>query len=131
MRSSNAIALGLLLLCSTSYAQQPAPKITTVMEEVPVAGQPDKVFDLYSLEWGANATMPLHSHPGDEYGMVIKGAYGLRQMDGQWKTYAAGEGFNVPAGVVHEGKNMTVSTTTVHAFVVDKNKRVIQPYTKP
>jgi quercetin dioxygenase-like cupin family protein len=98
MRLSNVIALSLLLVCSASNAQQPGPNITTIME-APITGQPDKVFDLYSLEWPPESAMPLHSHPGDEYGMVIKGAYADRQKDGQWKTYTAGEGFRVPAGV--------------------------------
>ena len=37
----------------------------------------------------------------------------------------------VPAGVVHEEKNITVNTTTVHALVAEKGKKLLQPYTKP
>jgi quercetin dioxygenase-like cupin family protein len=130
MRLSNVVALGLLLVCSASNAQQPGPNITLIME-APITGQPDKVFSLLRLEWPPESMMFLHSHPGDEYGMVIKGAYAVRQMDGQWKTYTAGEGFLVPAGVVHEEKNMTVSTTTIHACVCEKGKKLLQLYTKP
>jgi hypothetical protein len=64
-RNSNVIALSVLLVCSASNAQQPAPNITPIME-APITGQPDKVFALYSLERPPESTMPLHSHPGDE-----------------------------------------------------------------
>ena len=130
MRLWNLPALSLLLVCSASHAQQPAPNFTIVME-APITGQPDKVLNLFRIEWPPDSVNPLHTHPGDEYGVVIKGAYGVRQIDGQWKTYLAGEGFRVPTGVVHEEKNMTVNTTTVHALVGEKGKKLLQPYTKP
>jgi quercetin dioxygenase-like cupin family protein len=129
MRLLNIIAFGLLLVCSASNAQQP-PNISLIME-VPITGQPDKVFVLYSIDWPPDSIMSLHSHPGDEFGTVIKGAYAVRQIDGQWKTYITGEGFRVPAGVVHEEKNMSFATTTMHACVCEKDKKVLQLYTKP
>ena len=132
MRLWNLPALSLLLVCSASHAQQPRPMPTfKLIMEAPITGQLDKVFDLFILEWPPDSVNPLHTHPGDEYGVVIKGAYAVRQIDGQWKTYLAGEGFRVPAGVVHEEKNMTVNTTTVHALVAEKDKKLLKPYTKP
>jgi len=132
MRLWNLPALSLLLVCSASHAQQPRPMPTfKLIMEAPITGQLDKVFYLFILEWPPDSVNPLHTHPGDEYGVVIKGAYAVRQIDGQWKTYVAGEGFRVPAGVVHEEKNTTFNTTTVHALVVEKDKKLLQPYTKP
>jgi quercetin dioxygenase-like cupin family protein len=130
MRLWNLVAIGLLLACSISYAQEPMPKITPIME-VPITGQPDKELVMLSIEWPPESISPLHTHPGDEYGVVIKGAYAIKLLNGQWKTYTAGEGFHLPAGVVHEGKNTTFSTTTIHAYVVEKGKTLIQAYTKP
>jgi quercetin dioxygenase-like cupin family protein len=89
--------------------------------EAPMTGQPDKTFALYSLEWPPGSTFPLHSHPGDEYGTVIKGSLAVKQIDGQSQIYTTGQGFRVPAGVVHEYKT-TVGTTTIHAFVLQKGK---------
>jgi quercetin dioxygenase-like cupin family protein len=131
MKLSSILALSLLLACSASQAQQPPlPKITPIMQE-PITGQPDKEFVLLSIEWPPDSVGPLHSHPGDEYGVVVKGVYAIRELNGQWKTYKAGEGFHLRAGVVHEDKNMTVNTSTMHSYVVDKGKTLIQPYIKP
>ena len=130
MRIWNIIALGLPLVCSASNAQQPSPNINLIME-VPITGQPDKVYVLYSFEWPPQTVMALHSHPGDEFGTVVKGLYAVREINGEWKTYKTGEGFRVPAGVVHEEKNATFSTTTINACVCDKDKKVLQLYTKP
>src|SRR5712671_1684506 len=103
VRLLNAIALSLLLTCSASYAQQPQPKITPLLE-VPVSGQPDKEFVLLSIEWPPGSISPPHTHPGDEYGTVIAGSYAVKQGNGEWKTYKVGEAWHVPAGVVHESK---------------------------
>jgi quercetin dioxygenase-like cupin family protein len=130
MKLSIVIALSLLLACSASQAQQPMPKISPIMQE-PITGQPDKEFVLLSIEWPPDSVGPLHTHPGDEYGFVVRGVYAVRELNGQWKTYTAGQGFHLPAGVVHEDKNMTVNTSTIHAYVVQKGKTLIQPYTKP
>jgi quercetin dioxygenase-like cupin family protein len=99
--------------------------------EVPVSGQPDKEFVLLSIEWPPGSISPLHTHPGDEYGTVIAGTYAVKQGNGEWKTYKAGEAWHVPAGVVHESKNTTFGTKTMNAYIVDKGKPLIQPFTKP
>lgn len=130
MKLSGVIALSLLLACSASQAQQPLPKITPIMQE-PVTGQAGKEFVLLSIEWPPDSVGPLHTHPGDEYGIVVRGVYAVRELNGQWKTYTAGQGFHIPAGVVHEDKNMAPSSATIHSYVVDKGKTLIQPYTKP
>jgi quercetin dioxygenase-like cupin family protein len=130
VRLLNAIALSLLLTCSASYAQQPQPKITPLLE-VPVSGQPDKEFVLLSIEWPPGSVSPPHTHPGDEYGTVIAGSYAVKQGNGEWKTYKVGEAWHVPAGVVHESKNTMFGTKTMTGYVVDKGKPLIQPFTKP
>ena len=126
---SSILAWSLVLVCSASHGQELTPKFSIIME-APITGQPDKSFALVSIEWPPGSIMPMHSHPGDEYGTVTKGNLAVRRIDGQSQIYTAGQGFHVPAGVVHECKT-TVSTTTIHAFVVQKDKKLQEPYTKP
>jgi quercetin dioxygenase-like cupin family protein len=126
---SSVFACTLVLLCSVSHGQELAPKFSMIIE-APITGQPDKTFALYSLEWPPGSMFPLHSHPGDEYGTVIKGSLTLKKIDGQSQIYTTGQGFHVPAGVVHEYKT-NVGTTTIHAFVLQKDKRLLELYTKP
>jgi len=66
-----------------------------------------------------------HTHPGEELGYVVEGTLQLL-VDGQPpKTLKAGEVFFVPAGVVHDGKNVGKGKAVVLAtYVVEKGKPV-------
>src|SRR5882672_7745779 len=66
-----------------------------------------------------------HTHPGEELGYVVEGTLQLL-VDGQPpKTLKAGEVFFVPAGAVHDGKNVGKGKAVVLAtYVVEKGKPV-------
>jgi quercetin dioxygenase-like cupin family protein len=66
-----------------------------------------------------------HTHPGEELGYVLEGTLEL-QVEGQApRTVHAGETFFVPAGVVHDGKNVGSGPAKVLAtYVVEKGKPV-------
>ncbi len=66
-----------------------------------------------------------HTHPGEELGYVVEGTLQLL-VDGQPpKTLKAGEVFFVPAGAVHDGKNLGKGKAVVLAtYVVEKGKPV-------
>jgi quercetin dioxygenase-like cupin family protein len=86
---SSVLAWSLVLVGSTSHGQELSPKFSIIME-APITGQPDKSFALYSLDWPPGSIMPMHSHPGDEYGTVTKGNLAIRRLDGQSHIYTAG-----------------------------------------
>ena len=69
-----------------------------------------------------------HTHPGEEFGYVIEGAL-LLEVDGQPpRTVKAGEAFYVPAGAIHDGKNVGAVVGKVLAtYVVEKGKPVATP----
>ena len=69
-----------------------------------------------------------HTHPGEELGYVVSGTLQLL-VDGQPpRTIKAGEVFFVPAGVVHDGKNVGKGKAVVLAtYVVEKGKPVASP----
>ena len=129
MKTLGALCFSFLIICSVAYAQQPPPKLTT-LTKAPVSGQPDKEFLLFSVEWPAGSGTPLHTHLGDEYGVVIEGAYMVKQGDQDWQTYNAGQSWHVSAGIVHESRN-AVQTKTMNAFIVEKDKPLIHPFKKP
>lgn len=66
-----------------------------------------------------------HTHPGEELGYIVEGTLELT-IDGQPpKTLKAGDVFFVPAGVVHDGKNVGSGKAVVLAtYVVEKGKPV-------
>ena len=69
-----------------------------------------------------------HTHPGEELGYVLEGTLQL-EVDGQPpRTLQAGEAFFVPAGIVHDGRNVGSGPAKVLAtYVVEKGKPVASP----
>jgi len=69
-----------------------------------------------------------HTHPGEEFGYVLEGTIVL-EIDGKPPvTLNAGQVFFVPAGMVHDGKNVGKGSATVIAtYVVEKGKPVASP----
>ena len=69
-----------------------------------------------------------HTHPGEELGYVLEGTLQLEVAGQPPRTLNAGEVFFVPAGVVHDGKNIGSGPAKVLAtYVVEKGKPVASP----
>jgi quercetin dioxygenase-like cupin family protein len=69
-----------------------------------------------------------HTHPGEELGYVMEGTLQL-DVEGQpSRTLKAGDTFFIPAGVVHDGKNVGSGSAKVLAtYIVEKGKPVASP----
>ena len=69
-----------------------------------------------------------HTHPGEELGYVVEGTLEL-MIEGQPpRIVKAGESFFVPAGVVHDGRNVGSGPAKVLAtYIVEKGKPVASP----
>jgi len=66
-----------------------------------------------------------HTHPGEELGYVVEGALELLVEGQPPKTVKAGEVFFVPAGVVHDGRNVGSGKAVVLAtYIVETGKPV-------
>jgi len=69
-----------------------------------------------------------HTHPGEELGYVLEGTLELQIAGEAPRTLKAGEAFFVPAGVVHDGKNVGNGNAKVLAtYIVEKGKPVATP----
>ena len=69
-----------------------------------------------------------HTHTGEELGYVVEGTLEL-MIEGQpSRTVKAGEIFFVPAGVVHDGRNVGSGKAVVLAtYIVETGKPVASP----
>jgi quercetin dioxygenase-like cupin family protein len=69
-----------------------------------------------------------HTHPGEEAGYVLEGQVEVT-MDGKPAVIVkAGETFFIPAGVVHEGKNVGPSVAKIlGTYIVEKGKPLSTP----
>jgi quercetin dioxygenase-like cupin family protein len=73
-----------------------------------------------------------HTHPGDEISYVTEGEATLMVAGQPPRKVSAGEGFVIPAGVVHNAKNEgATATKLVGVYVVEKGKPLASPASAP
>ena len=73
-------------------------------------------------------TRVLMQDPGEEFGYVVEGALELMIQGQPARTVKAGEVFFVPAGVVHDGRNVGNGKAVVLAtYIVETGKPVASP----
>jgi quercetin dioxygenase-like cupin family protein len=69
-----------------------------------------------------------HTHPGEELGYVVEGTLELLIEGQPPRTIKAGESCFVPAGGVHDGRNVGSGPAKVLAtYIVEKGKPVASP----
>jgi quercetin dioxygenase-like cupin family protein len=129
---SVAVAVGMALIgfASVIIAQNSGLTRTVVTKaDVSVPGR-EAVIARVEVAPGAGAGW--HTHPGDEISYVIEGE-GILMVAGQPpRTVRAGEGFVIPAGVVHNAKNEGATTVKlVGVYVVEKGRPLASPAPEP
>jgi quercetin dioxygenase-like cupin family protein len=79
-------------------------------------------------EFAPGVAAGKHTHPGEELGYVLEGSLVLEIEGEAPRTLKAGEAFFVPAGKVHDGRNIHSGPTKVLAtYVVETGKPVATP----
>jgi len=108
------------------YAQQPGFTRTTLQDQD--LSIKDRHAVVARAEFIPGGAAGRHTHPGEELGYVVSGTLQLL-VDGQPpRTIKAGEVFFVPAGIIHDGKNVGKGKAVVLAtYVVEKGKPVASP----
>ena len=73
-----------------------------------------------------------HTHPGDEISFVTEGEATLMVAGQPTRKVSAGEGFVIPAGVVHNARNDGgAAAKLVGVYVVEKGKPLASPASAP
>ncbi len=79
------------------------------------------------VEIPAGSAIARHIHFGIETSYVVEGSVELDVQGVGPKTYAAGDGFQVPTQTPHGGKNGDKPTVLVAVYVVEKGKPLATP----
>ncbi len=79
------------------------------------------------VDLDAGATIARHTHPGIESSYVVSGSTELTIEGEGTRVYKAGDGFQVPTSVPHEGKNGPDPTVLAVTYVVEKGKPLASP----
>ncbi len=123
-------AIGLLLLSSSLLAQSTG--ITRTIVTKADSSIPGKEDVIARVEIAAGATVGWHTHPGDEISYISEGEAELLVANQPPRKVKAGEGFVIPAGVVHSAKNHGTSPIKlVGVYVVEKDKPLASPAPAP
>jgi quercetin dioxygenase-like cupin family protein len=73
-----------------------------------------------------------HTHPGDEISYIMDGEATVMMAGQPPRKVAAGEGFVIPAGVVHNARNDgATAVKLVGVYVVEKGKPLASPASAP
>jgi len=118
--------LAALLASFVLYAQQPG--FTRKMLQDQNLSVSDRHAVQALAEFVPGGVAGKHTHPGEELGYVVEGTLQLEIVGQPPRTVKAGEAFFVPAGVVHDGKNIGKGPAKVLAtYFVEKGKPVASP----
>jgi len=113
-------------LAATLYAQQPG-FTRKMMQDQDVSATNRHAVQVVA-EFVPGGAAGKHTHPGEELGYVLEGTLELQITGQPPRTLKAGDVFYVPAGVVHDGKNVGSGPAKVLAtYVVEKGKPVASP----
>ena len=120
----------LVALAGVIVAQSPALTRTIVTRaDVSVPGREAVVA---RVEVAPGGVAGWHTHPGDEISYVMDGEATLMVAGQPPRKVAAGEGFVIPAGVVHNAKNDgATALKLVGVYVVEKGKPLASPASAP
>jgi quercetin dioxygenase-like cupin family protein len=120
------LALALTALAVALYAQQPG--FTRKMLQDQDVSVSDRHAVQVLAQFAPGAAAGKHTHPGEELGYVLEGTLQLEVAGQPPRTLNAGEAFFIPAGVVHDGRNIGAGPAKVLAtYVVEKGKPVASP----
>ena len=93
---------------------------------------PNREAVIARVEVAPGGVAGWHTHPGDEISYVIDGEATLLVAGQPPRKVAAGEGFVIPAGVVHNAKNDgATAIKLVGVYVVEKGKPLASPAPEP
>lgn len=125
-----AIAAGALVIGIFGHgllgAQQPG--FTRTVLQTQDISAPGRDIVQARAEFVPGGAAGRHTHPGEEIGYILEGTLQL-EIDGKPPVVLkAGDAFFVPAGVVHDGKNIgSVPAKVLATYVVEKGKPVASP----
>ena len=128
MNAVRLFGIALLMLAPLSHAAAQAQGIKRTPVTRADLSAPGTEAVVMKVELDAGASAGRHTHPGDEISYVTEGE-GELLIDGEPpRRLKAGEAFVVPAGKVHDARNLSAAPMRlVGVYVVEKGKPLATP----
>jgi quercetin dioxygenase-like cupin family protein len=132
IKTALASALVIITLTSAGVLFAQAPGIMRTVVTKGDVSVPNREAVLARVEIAAGSVVGWHTHPGDEISYLTDGEVVLTLAGQPPRKITAGQGFVIPAGVVHNAKNETAAAINlVITYVVEKGKPLASPAPEP
>jgi len=132
LKQWKTLAAGAALLGFAGILLAQASALTRTMVTKADVSVPGREAVVARVEVAPGGVAGWHTHPGDEISYVMEGEATLMIAGQPSRQVKAGEGFVIPAGVVHNAKNDgAVATKLVGVYVVEKGKPLASPASAP
>jgi quercetin dioxygenase-like cupin family protein len=126
------VVVGAVVLAAAGIIVAQTPALTRTMVTKADVSVPGREAVIARVEIAPGGVAGWHTHPGDEISYVMDGAATLMIAGQPPRQVSAGEGFVIPAGVVHNAKNDGASAIKlVGVYVVEKGKPLASPASAP
>jgi quercetin dioxygenase-like cupin family protein len=139
MKTLICAAVSTFVMSTVAIAQQPAPAATpapvtqgasnikrTPLQKFDVPGTNNETI-IGIAEIVPNAMIGAHSHAGIESGYMLEGEMTLMVVGQPDKLLKAGDSYQIPLGVVHDGKSGPNGGKVIATYVVEKGKPFAVP----
>jgi quercetin dioxygenase-like cupin family protein len=124
--------VGAVILAAAGIIVAQTPALTRTLVTKGDVSVPGREAVVARVEIAPGGVAGWHTHPGDEISYVMEGAATLMIAGQPPRQVAAGEGFVISAGVVHNAKNDGASAIKlVGVYVVEKGKPLASPASAP
>ena len=129
MKTTRITAVALLLVGSglalhVARAQQPGIKRTDLQRDD--LGVPGREVVQVRVDFAPGVVAPAHKHPGEEIVYAIEGLLEYRLEGKPPMTLKPGEVLFIPAGTIHEVKNVgSGNAAELATYVVEKGKPLV------
>ena len=131
--SVTSVAFGIVLagfVSANADAQAPGITVKPLLRTT-LSGDDAKESVMVSAEFAPGSTTGRHTHPGDEYTVVLQGTLELSAEGRETRRVSAGDVYHNPRGLIHEARNVGDTPARIAiTFVIDKGKPITQPVAK-
>jgi quercetin dioxygenase-like cupin family protein len=129
MKTARIIAVAVLIVASglaLHMAQAQAPGITRTDLQRHDLSVPGREVVQVRVDFAPGLVAPAHNHPGEKIVYAIEGLLEYRLKGEPPVTLKAGEVLFIPAGTIHEVKNVgSGNAAELATYVVEKGKPLV------
>jgi quercetin dioxygenase-like cupin family protein len=129
MKTARIMAVAVLIFGSVFTHQAVRPQLTGIKRtelQRHDLSTPGREEVQVRVDFAPGASVPKHTHPGEEIVYVLEGSLEYQIEDKPPVTLKAGDVFFIPAETVHLAKNVgSVDGAEVSTYIVEKGKSLV------